>query len=146
MSVVIAAQTIRHSYKKHRCKVCTMPSQHKTCACGKQLRRCTICNGGGSYFCMHSRSPHRCKHCAFRQMQRNAAAAAMTEFLREFDHQFPEECQTSSMEEFSEWFSSCCQQRPESAHVKALKATKPVRAMKAQKEGYEGEQKRFDDG
>ena len=65
----------------------------------------------------------------------------MTEFLRELDRQFPEECQTSSMEEFNEWFSSCCQQRPESAHVKALKAMKPVRATKAQKEGYEGEQK-----
>ena len=61
--------------QKHRCKVCIMPSQHKTCACGKQLRRCTVCNGGGSYFCMHSRSPHRCKHCAFRQMQQRNAAA-----------------------------------------------------------------------
>ena len=42
----------------------TMGGPHKICACGKQLRRCKVCIGGGSYLCsMHGVQKHRCKLC-----------------------------------------------------------------------------------
>ena len=40
-----------------------MPSQHKVCVHGIQLRKCRRCKGGGSYLCVHGVQKHRCKKC-----------------------------------------------------------------------------------
>ena len=40
-----------------------MPGQHKVCMHGIQLRKCAVCDGGGSYLCVHGIQKHRCKKC-----------------------------------------------------------------------------------